>query len=161
MRRTATRADRIALAPTHRSQAWARWSPTCQSLPHKIAANCKSGHYYLLNNYNPGYFGDGSVDTTDTFTIPPVTTHSIGDMLLRRANISVTWFGEGWDHYKANPNDPTNVYCNICNPFQYQTSVMTNPAVRDSMIQDTKDFYADIQNGVLPAVSFVKPGGIE
>ena len=130
-----------------------------QSLPHKIAANCESGHYYLLNNYNPGFFGDGSVDTTDTFAIPPVTTHSIGDV-LQAANISVTWFGEGWDHYKANPNDPTNVYCNICNPFQYQTSVMTNPALRDSMIQDTKDFYADIQKGVLSAVSFVKPGAL-
>jgi phospholipase C len=130
-----------------------------QALPRKIAPNCDPGHYYLLNNYNPGYFGDGSVDTTDTFAIPPVTTHSIGDV-LNAANISVTWFGEGWDQYKANPNDPTNVYCNICNPFQYETSVMTNPALRDTMIEDTKDFYADIQQDLLPAVSFVKPSGL-
>src|SRR5271169_4355579 len=31
-----------------------------QSLIHPINANCEQGHYYLLNNYNPGYFGDGS-----------------------------------------------------------------------------------------------------
>ncbi len=130
-----------------------------QSLPHKIASNCEDGHFYLLNNYNPGFFGDGSVDTTDTFAIPPVTTPSIGDA-LHAANVSVTWFGEGWDQYKANPNDPTNVYCNICNPFQYETSIMTNPALRDTMIQDTKDFYADVQQGILPAVSFVKPSGL-
>jgi phospholipase C len=130
-----------------------------QSLPHKIAPNCDPGHYYLLNNYNPGYFGDGSVDTTDTFTIPPVTTHSIGDD-LHAANVSVVWFGEGWDKYKANPNDPTNTYCNICNPFQYETSIMTNASLRTTMIQDTKDLYADLQQGQLPAVAFVKPGSL-
>src|SRR5262249_46307717 len=29
------------------------------SLPRPIKPNCEPGHYYLLNNYNPGYFGDG------------------------------------------------------------------------------------------------------
>ncbi|MFH7588172.1 hypothetical protein, partial [Oceanimonas smirnovii] len=24
----------------------------------RINANCEPGHYYLLNNYNPGYFGN-------------------------------------------------------------------------------------------------------
>jgi phospholipase C len=52
------------------------------------------------------------------------------------------------------------VYCNICNPFQYQTSIMTNEALRTSVIQDTADFYTDIQDGILPAVSFVKPSGL-
>ncbi len=30
------------------------------SLPRPIEPKCDAGHYYLLNNYNPGYFGDGS-----------------------------------------------------------------------------------------------------
>jgi phospholipase C len=130
-----------------------------QSLPHKIAAHCDPTHYYLLNNYNPGYFGNGTVDTVDTFTIPPVPTRSIGNVLLD-AKVSFAWFGEGWDQYKANPQDPTNVYCNICNPFQYQTSIMTNAAVRNTVIQDTKELYTDLQAGVLPAVAFVKPGAL-
>lgn len=130
-----------------------------QALPTKVNPNCEPGHYYLLNNYNPGYFGDGTVDTKDTFAIPPVTTRSIGDT-LHDAGVSVTWFAEGWDQYVANPQDPTNVYCNICNPFNYETSIMTNPALRTTMIQDTKNLYTDIQNGTLPAVSFVKPGGL-
>ena len=25
-----------------------------------VKPNCQAGHYYLLNNYNPGYYGDGS-----------------------------------------------------------------------------------------------------
>src|SRR6516165_12480882 len=26
----------------------------------KVKPNCQAGHYYLLNNYNPGYYGDGT-----------------------------------------------------------------------------------------------------
>jgi phospholipase C len=52
------------------------------------------------------------------------------------------------------------VNCNICNPFQYQTSVMTNATVRNTVIQDTKALYTDLQAGVLPAVVFVKPSGL-
>ena len=130
-----------------------------QSLKPNISPNCEATHFYLLNNYNPGFFGDGTVDTTDTFTIPPVPTHSIGDVLLA-ANVSFHWYGEGFDQYKANPNDPTNVYCNICNPFQYETSIMTNASARAEVLKDTRDFYSDIATGNLPAVSFVKPGAL-
>ena len=51
-------------------------------------------------------------------------------------------------------------YCNICNPFQYDTSIMANDAIRTAHMQDTDDLYDDIKNGKLPAVSFVKPSGI-
>src|SRR6202007_560739 len=51
-------------------------------------------------------------------------------------------------------------YCNICNPFQYDTSIMANTAVRTAHIQDTANLYTDIQNSTLPAVSFVKPSGL-
>ncbi len=130
-----------------------------QSLPTKITPNCDTGHYYLLNNYNPGYFGNGTVDTIDTFAIPPSPSPSIGNVLLN-ARVSFHWYGEGWNQYVANPQDPTNVYCNICNPFQYQTSIMAKAGLRDSVMKDTMDLYNDIQNGSLPAISFVKPGGL-
>jgi hypothetical protein len=32
--------------------------------------DCSPGHYYLLNDYNPGYNVDGSLNTS-TFTVPP------------------------------------------------------------------------------------------
>jgi phospholipase C len=48
-------------------------------------------------------------------------------------------------------------YCNICNPFQYQTQIMTDARVRITHIRDTTDLYKDIAAGTLPAVSFVKP----
>src|ERR1700677_3994933 len=31
-----------------------------RSLPKPVDANCQPDHYYLVNNYNPGYFSDGN-----------------------------------------------------------------------------------------------------
>jgi phospholipase C len=86
-------------------------------------------------------------------------TPSIGDVMLANA-VSFAWFGEGWDQAVANPTNPDNVYCNICNPFNYQTKFMADPRLRGVATQDTADFYQDLHSGALPAVSFVKPSGI-
>jgi phospholipase C len=142
------------------------------SLTPAINPNCDPGHYYLLNNYNPGYFGDGSDAYADhnasntPFTIPGTTQHSIADVLLQ-AGISWKSYNDQWDRYvgdkyqlnfgKVGPQ--SDQYCNICNPFQYQKQIMTNAAIRTAHITDTDDLYKDIQNGKLPAVSFVKPSG--
>ncbi len=142
------------------------------SLERPIPPNCDPDHYYLLNNYNPGYFGDGSNAYTDhyiyntPFTIPPTSQHSIADVLL--AN-DVSWksYNDQWnaylgDKYQLNygtVGSLSDQYCNICNPFQYQTQIMTDDAIRTAHIVDTLDLYSDIQKGTLPAVSFVKPSG--
>ncbi len=129
------------------------------SLPYHPASRCAAGHYYLLNNYNPGYFGDGSVDTKDTYTIPPSPLRTIGNVLLEN-NVSWKYYGEGWNDYVANQN---SVYCNICNFVQYTTSIMSSAALRNAHIADVmgaNGLYADLANGTLPAVSFVKPGGL-
>ncbi len=137
-----------------------------------INPNCEAGHYYLLNNYNPGYFGDGSNAYEDTnpnntpFTIPPTSQRSIGDVLLEN-NISWKSYNDQWDRYLSDKYQLdygkvgalSDQYCNICNGFQYQTQIMTNEAVRTSHIFDTDQLYHDIHNGKLPAVSFVKPSG--
>ncbi|MGA2099129.1 MAG: alkaline phosphatase family protein [Candidatus Acidiferrum sp.] len=138
----------------------------------KIDPRCEPGHYYLLNNYNPGYFGDGTNAYTDQnpsntpFTIPPSSTPSIGDD-LNAHNISWKYYGDQWntylpDKYQLNwgYNGATaDEYCNICNPFQYDTSIMSNPAQVAAHIQDAVNLYSDIKNGTLPAVSIVKPSG--
>ena len=142
------------------------------SLTPPINPNCEDGHYYLLNNYNPGYFGDGSNAYEDTnpnnypFTIPPTSQRSIGDVLLEN-NISWKSYNDQWDNYlndkyqlnyfKVGPKSDS--YCNICNGFQYQTQIMTNSEIRTQHITDTDQLYQDIRNGHLPAVSFVKPSG--
>jgi phospholipase C len=148
------------------------------SLPRPIEPKCDAGHYYLLNNYNPGYFGDGSDAYTDTnvantpFTIPPTSQRSIGDVLLEN-NVSWKSYNDQWNQYagvNGFPGDKYQInygtvgpnsdqYCNICNGSHYQTQIMANDAVRNAHIKDTTDLYADIASGDLPAVSFVKPSG--
>ncbi len=144
-----------------------------KSLPKPVKTNCQADRYYLLNNYNPGYFGNGNNAFIDknanntVFTVPPSSVRSIGDELIAN-NISWKYYGDQWNNYV---NDPyqlnygaiganSDEYCNICNPFQYDTSIMANAAVRTAHIQDTANLYADIQNGTLPAVSIVKPSGL-
>ncbi len=171
-----------------------------QSLPKPVDPHCELNHYYLLNNYNPGYFPDGSDASKDTtpfntiYTIPPSSTPSIGDELIA-ANISWKYYGDQWNDYAGVGTPGTagyiapdkyqlnygpagglnqlgnakivnaDEYCNICNPFQFDTSIMSNPAVRAAHINDisgpagTPSLYSDITNGTLPAVSFVKPSG--
>ena len=126
-----------------------------------VNPNCERGHYYLLNNYNPGYFGDGTVDTVDEFTIPPSSTRTIGDELLER-DVSWRYYGEDWNAYVADPEGyaPGNEYCNICNPFQYATSIMANDEVRTTHMKDLTDLYADIEKGWLPAFAITKPSGL-
>jgi phospholipase C len=137
-----------------------------------IDPRCEPGHYYLLNNYNPGYFGNGNNAYLDQnpsntpFTIPPSSTPSIGDD-LNDAKVSWKYYGDQWNNYVTDPyglnygvkGPNSDEYCNICNPFQYDTSIMANPAQLAAHIQDTVNLYADIANGTLPAVSFVKPSG--
>ena len=142
------------------------------SLPRPIDPRCEAGHYYLLNNYNPGYFGNGNNAYTDNnpantpFTIPPSSTPSIGD-LLNTQNVSWKYYGDQWNNYVNDPYQinygtpgPTaDEYCNICNPFQYDTSIMSNPAQVAAHIQDSVNLYSDIASQTLPAVSIVKPSG--
>jgi phospholipase C len=94
------------------------------------------------------------------FTVPPSSVRNIGDALLEK-NISWAYFGDQFDRYLNDPYDlqPDDEYCNICNWAQYSTSIMTNAQVRTTHLKDTIDLYNDIQNGSLPAVSFVKPSG--
>jgi phospholipase C len=132
-----------------------------ESLNPPISPNCAANSYYLLNNYNPGYVGNGTLDSQYTqFSIPPVATPHIGDS-LSAAGLSYTYFGEGWDLYVTDPTgaDPYDRYCNICNPFQYATDIMTIPTEREAHIQDTTYLYEDLADGSLPAVSIVKPSG--
>jgi phospholipase C len=139
-----------------------------------VKPNCQAGYYYLLNNYNPGYYGDGTNAYADirnpgntVFTIPPSSVKNIGDALLKK-DISFAYFGDQFNPYLANPYNnyitPDNTYCNICNFFQYSTSIMTNDKVRATALQDTLDLYVDLmscdaKSCDLPAVSFVKPSG--
>jgi phospholipase C len=134
----------------------------------EVPPRCAPHAYYLLNNYVPSFIGSGATDPINNgpFTLPPVIKQRhIGDE-LSQANVSWAYFGERWNDFKTAPGLGANfgslapiayLYCNICNPFLYSASVMTNKTEREAHNKDTLDLYDAIADGSLPAVSFVKP----
>jgi phospholipase C len=131
-----------------------------RSLPYRTfrGTDCKSGAYYLVNNYNPGYLGDGTPAPLGAaqFTIPPTTQDNLA-LLLNRHHVSWKYYGEGWGN--GQENGEAGTFCNICDPFLYSKQVMTNPELRGNN-QDINNLYNDIQNNTLPAVSIAKPDGL-
>jgi phospholipase C len=154
-------------------------------LPYDAEPNCSEDHYYMLDNTNPGYLPNGTVVPSPATqgSIPPSSVPNIGDALNNK-KISWAYFGGNYNNAvalanfaAANPTvlnstagpltaaavaDPAHamgaLYCQICNPFQYSTSVMTNNPSQH--LKDTVDLIADIKNGQLPAVSVGKPDGV-
>ena len=133
-----------------------------------VNPNCDTGHYYLLNNYNPGYVGDGrkAEKIVGPYTLPPSSTPSIADV-LNAHDVSWAYYGEAWEAYLNDPNLYAEgaEYCNICNPFLYETKIMRGKnkdgiPYRVANLKDTTDLYDALKTGELPAVSYVKPSGV-
>src|SRR5579872_5826596 len=116
--------------------------------------NCQPGHYYLLNNYNAPYNLDGSLNTS-TFTVPPQQNWPTIGGELSANGISWGYFGEG---YNSSTGKVQDQYCGICDPMQYSAQIMTNPALRANVQHGLPDFFNEVSNGSLPAVTFLKPG---
>jgi len=141
------------------------------SLPYHPNPNCAPGHFYMINNSNPGFLPDGTVDTANIVkgkTIPPVNTRMVGDALNEKG-ISWAYYGGAYNAAVALQHNPTSTdpavqvgaaYCNICNFESYTNSIMGDPAQRAAHIKDAIDFFNAIDNERLPAVSFVKPDSL-
>jgi phospholipase C len=126
------------------------------ALPYKPfnGGNCAPGAYYLLNNQLPAYYRDGSLRGDQSHTVGPSSVPTIGDA-LSAAGISWSYYGEG---YSPGLGSVYSHYCGICNPFEYAPSIMITNLI--SNIKDLTQFYHDVQDGTLPAVSFIKPDDI-
>jgi acid phosphatase len=134
------------------------------SLPYAPVPNCEAGHFYMINNINPGFRPNGQLATGNV--VPPSTRPTIGDALNTK-NISWAYFGGAFNAAVNLANGSTNpadaigaAYCQICNPFQYAKSIMGDPAQRAAHMKDTADLIAGIRDDTLPAVSFAKPDGL-
>jgi len=130
----------------------------------ELPANCVANAYYMINNTNPGFLPNGA-PAVGTH-VPPSNLRTIGDALNEKG-ISWAYYGGAFNaavnlaNGSRNPLDAVGLaYCQICNPFQYVTSIMGDPAQRTAHIKDVTDLFTAISNGTLPAVSFVKPDGL-
>ncbi|MGP8120937.1 MAG: alkaline phosphatase family protein [Xanthobacteraceae bacterium] len=150
------------------------------SLPYQPSPNCQAGHFYMIDNVNPGYLPNGALANGEG-GIPPAPLRTIGDSLTA-SGITWAYFGGAYNDAVAlsneavaanpsNPNltaaagsDPAHslgiAYCQICNPFQFMTSIMGNPAQRAAHIKDTADLITGIETNTLPSVSIGKPDGL-
>lgn len=141
------------------------------SLPYHPKANCQPGHFYMINNDSPGFLPDGTVDSkgiTKGGSLPPSNLRTIGEALNEKG-ISWAYYGGAYNAAVALQHNPTSTdptvliglaYCNICNFESYSSAIMSDPSQRAAHIKDTTDFFAAVDNGTLPAVSFVKPDGL-
>jgi len=141
------------------------------SLPYRPNPNCQPNHFYLINNNNPGFLPDGTVDTPGIAgggSVPPTNVRTIGEALNEKG-VSWAYFGGAYNAAVALQHNPTSTnpavlvgaaYCNICNFESYATAIMGDSAQRAAHIKDTTDFFAAVASGNLPAVSFVKPDGL-
>src|SRR6202045_569864 len=157
-----------------------------EALKYPAAPNCSERHYYMLNNVNPGFLPDATAVPAPATqgSIPASPLRTIGDALNAK-ELSWAFYGGEFNNAVALSNfaaanpailnntsvgpltaaalaDPAHatgaLYCQICNPFQYATSIMTNnPSVH---LKDTVDMIAQIQNGTLPSVAIGKPDGV-
>ncbi len=158
-----------------------------EALTYPAEPNCAENHYYMIDNVNPGFLPDGTLIPNPQLhgSIPPSPVKTIGDS-LNDAGITWTYFAGEYNNAvamlaaaRANGTlttilnasgsplanaaiaDPVHsaggLICQICNPFQYSFSIMTE---HPSEIRDTVNLIADIQDNTLPAVSIGKPDGI-
>jgi phospholipase C len=125
----------------------------------------------MINNDNPGFLPDGTVDTGGIAkggSVPPTNVRTIGEALNEKG-ISWAYYGGAYNAAVALQHNPTSTdpavqigraYCNICNFESYTNAIMGNPAQRAAHIKDATDFFAAVDDGSLPAVTFVKPDGL-
>ena len=139
------------------------------SLAYEVETNCEANHYYMLNNTNPGFLPNGTIDTigiSGGTSIPPSGVRTIGDALSDKG-ISWAYYGGAYNAAVNLANGSTNpldavgqAYCNVCNFASYASSIMGDPTQRAAHIKDATEFFAAVSSGTLPAVSFVKPDGL-
>ncbi|HWE25619.1 MAG TPA: alkaline phosphatase family protein [Myxococcales bacterium] len=142
--------------------------------PDRTASNCEAGKYYMINNTRPGFLSNGQINVAGInagTAVPPSSLRTIGDALNEKG-ISWAYYGGGFNaaaRFDNGSTDPFDVligtggdwYCDICNPFQYAASIMGDPAQRRAHIKDATDFFDQLDQGHLPAVSYLKPDSFD
>ena len=124
--------------------------------------NCDKGHFYQVDNEYPYYnHAGGVISSADVNEFPAGPAFAIGPQIvptigksLSAAKVPWKYYGEGFDQAASQPI-ANELYCAICNAFQYSRTIMTGPL--KSNLQDLPSFFTDVSENTLPAVSFVKP----
>jgi phospholipase C len=93
-----------------------------------------------------------------TYLVPNQTNPTIGDRLSDKG-ITWAWYAGGWDNAIAGKANPTFAWHH--QPFAYFEKYAAGTPGRAEHLKDETEFLAAAKKGTLPAVSFVKPIGLE
>jgi len=147
---------------THRAQWFDCSDPTqpgiasitnyLSALPYHVDTKCGPGEYWQAVNVNPAFTPKGLPQSG--LVVPQTMQRSIGDVLSAH-NIPWKYYGGGFN-VDGTASPLAGSYCNICNPFEYESNY---PTVVPDHMRDVTDLFTDLKNGTLPAVSYVKPDG--
>ena len=97
--------------------------------------------------------------------VPPQSFPTIGDR-LSSAGVDWAWYSEGWSAAVTNPaagtagTDPETLFQYNHQPFLYFDGYAEGQPGR-THLKDEADFVAAAKAGDLPAVSFIKPDGVD
>jgi phospholipase C len=114
---------------------------------------------YSVNTPHP-------LGTSSDSLLPTQTNPTIGDR-LSEAGISWAWYAGGWDDVLAYVGsegaipDTGQLFQYHHQPFVYFAGTADGTAAKAEHLKDERDFAAAAAAGTLPAVSFVKPVGID
>jgi phospholipase C len=130
-----------------------------RTLPYKVfmGGDCAPYSYYLVNNYEPGYRPDGTLNPLgpDKFVLPPQPGANIGTALAAK-HVSWKWYAAG----RSESGIDEQAYCSICDPLTHSTQIMTGDLRQNLQgLTELDHDLADAQS--LPAVSFVVPPNVQ
>jgi len=110
---------------------------------------CEANTYYLVNNYEPGYFPSGAPRPLgpDKYTAPPQTVPTIAEALAS-GGVSWKWYTGG--------RLGGGGYCAVCDALTFSREVMTT-SLKDNL-HGLNQFWDDVADAAtMPAVSFIAP----
>ncbi len=110
---------------------------------------------YLVNDVDPSYHPH-TAGTPPDHLAPPQDALTIGDRLSAKG-ISWAWYAQGYADAIAGHPDPLYIFEH--QPFVYFRQFGDGTAAKAEHLKDVNDFLAALQNGTLPAVSYLKPIG--
>lgn len=110
---------------------------------------------FLVNDVDPRYNPHHANVPLDELG-PPQDALTIGDRLSEK-NIAWAWYAEGYNDALAGHPDPLYIFEH--QPFVYFKQFGDGTPAKAEHLKDETEFMASLQNGTLPAVSYIKPIG--
>lgn len=113
---------------------------------------------YAVNSIQPNDFPFEPKEAEKQGRLPPLKYANIGDRLSEK-NISWVWYAGGWNSILKGKNEGR--FQHHHQPFLYFKKYGPGSKGRQLHLKDEEDLMASLKKGILPAVSFYKPVGVE